>query len=184
MKRLADNQVAWYVMRTVACGCNKSIAAALKEGGVSYFQPMHYVPRKRAGKVVKSLEPLISNIFFVHSSKEELLPYTQGGCKHFQFYYDRCSGKQADCLYVPDKQMDDFRLVYEQTAENPQIFTPEELQLTPGQRVRILGGELHGVEGRFERLKGRRSRSLIVTIDGLMSITATVKPELVELVKE
>lgn len=179
----SDSTVCWYVMRAVACGCHKSIRATLEEAGVEFFQPLHTVVRRKAGRVVKSLEPLISNIFFVRGSKADLLPYTTSRCNHFQFYYDHCSGKQADCLRVPDKQMSDFMRVYRETLSDPQVFTLGELQLRPGARVRILGGPFHGIEGTFQRVKGHRNRQLVVTLEGLLAITAAISPELVEIIK-
>lgn len=184
MEEKSHNEiVCWYVMRSVACGCHKSIRTTLEQDSVEFFQPMHNILRYRNNKPYKSFEPLISNLFFVRGSKAALLPYTGEKCKHFQFYYNRCSGKQADCLSVPDKQMEDFRRVYEQTIDNPQIFSPSELDLKKGQRIRIIGGAFDGVEGTFQRVKGHRSRQLIVTIDGIISITAAVSPEFVEVIE-
>lgn len=177
------NKARWYVMRTVASNVHKSIRTRLEEEGIRYFQPAHWIVREKDGKKYRLLVPIVSNIFFVHDVASRIEPLTQDGSR-FQFYYNRCSGKQSDRLVVPDKQMEDFIRVYESTAEAPHIFSPDDeqfrQQLVKGGRVRIIGGPLDGVEGTFVRLSGFRSRRIVVVLEGLMGISAEVEPDLVE----
>ena len=65
---------------------------------------------------------------------------------------------------------------------NSQIFMPEEIQLAKGQRIRMIGGALDGVEGYFVRRKGCRRKTLVVVLDGLFGISAEVEPDMVELI--
>lgn len=180
-KKLADNVIAWYVMRTVACGSYKTIRRRLDADDVEFFQPMHYILRRRLDKPYKSYEPCVSNLFFVRGSREQLVKYTKNASR-FQFYYDRTRGIQADCLVIDDKQMEDFKRVYRANAEDPHIFTPSELNIRPGQRIRVIGGPFDGIEGTFQRVQGFRNRRLIVTLDSLLAISTTLTPEFVEVI--
>ena len=101
---------------------------------------------------------------------------TQTG-SHFQFIFNRCSGLQNDRLVVPDKQMDDFIRACNEAGEGRQFLGPEDLNLVKGQRVRITGGALEGVEGVFIKLAGKRSKRLVVMLEGIMGVSVEISPE-------
>jgi len=169
----------WYVMRTLGRFCETGVKQKLDSCGIRYYQAMKTVVRTLKGKKVISNEPVIPNLLFVYGSKESILPHTAVG-KNFQFVYNRCSGKQADCLIVPTKAMDDFIRVAD-SKEKTRIFMPEEVQLTQGQRIRMIGGALDGVEGYFVKMRGNRRKTLVVVLDGLFGISAGVEPDMVEI---
>ena len=169
----------WYVMRTLGRFCEIGIKQKLEDCGIRYFQAERTVVKILNGKKYISNEPIIPNLLFVYGNKESIMPHTVAG-SNFQFVYNRCSGKQADCLIVPFRAMEDFIRVAESNV-NSQIFMPEEIQLDKGQRIRMIGGALDGVEGYFVRRKGCRRRTLVVVLDGLFGISAEVEPEMVEI---
>ncbi|MBP5498693.1 MAG: KOW motif-containing protein, partial [Muribaculaceae bacterium] len=56
---------------------------------------------------------------------------------------------------------------------------PAELNLTKGDRVRVLAGPFAGAEGVFVRVKG--DRRVVVTIEGVVAVATTfVHPSLIE----
>lgn len=58
---------------------------------------------------------------------------------------------------------------------------PEEINLGKGTRVRILGGAFDGVEGLFLKVKGRRSRRVVVLVDHVSAVAVSeVSPDLIE----
>lgn len=175
-----DQNKHWYVMRTLGRFCETGVKQKLDESGIRYYQAMKTVVKTLKGKKFISNEPIIPNLLFVYGSKESIMPHTVVG-SNFQFVYNRCSGKQADCLIVPIKAMEDFIRVAE-SNENSQIFMPEEIQLVKGQRIRMIGGALDGVEGYFVKRKGSRRKILVVVLDGLFGISAEVEPDMVELI--
>jgi hypothetical protein len=174
-----DENKHWYVMRTLGRFCETGVKQRLEECGIRYYQAMKPVVRTLKGKKVISSEPIIPNLLFVYGSKESIMPHTVVG-NNFQFVYNRCSGKQADCLIVPVKAMDDFIRVAESNG-NTNIFMPEEIQLAKGQRIRMIGGALDGVEGYFVKRKGCRRKTLLVVLDGLFGISAEVEPDMIEI---
>ena len=52
-------------------------------------------------------------------------------------------------------------------------LTPEEVNLTEGQRVKVIGGEFDGIEGTFVKIKGRRQRRIIVIIPDIAAVATT-----------
>jgi hypothetical protein len=174
-----NENMHWYVMRTLGRFCEIGIKQKLADCGIRYYQAERTVVKTLNGKTFVSNEPVIPNLLFVYGSKEAIMPHTVVG-NNFQFVYNRCSGKQADCLVVPTKAMEDFIRVAESEG-NTQIFMSEEIQLAKGQRIRMIGGALDGVEGYFVRRKGCRRRTLVIVLDGLFGISAEVEPEMIEI---
>ena len=77
--------------------------------------------------------------------------------------------------------MDDFRSACDIAGDEVRFFLPEELELEKGTRVRIHGGPFEGREGVLLRVKGKRSKSLVVSIEGFISaVVADVSPEFIE----
>lgn len=177
------DETKWYVMRTVASNSHKTIRARLEAEKIDFFQPSHSVVRKIGGHSIKVTEPYIPNLFFVHSSYNRLFPFTEQGSR-FQFYFNRCSGIQADCLIVKDKQMEDFIRVSSCRDADPRFFYPNEgTSLSKGQRVKIVGGQLDGVEGVFERVEGCRKKRLVIVIESLMGVSAHVESDMIEILQ-
>ncbi len=174
-----SDEMHWYVMRTLGRFCETGVKQKLEESGVRYYQAMRTVVKTLKGKKCISKEPVVPNLLFVYGRKENIMPHTVAG-SNFQFIYNRCSGKQADCLIVPTKAMEDFIRVVE-SNDNSQIFMPEEIQLNQGQRIRMIGGPLDGVEGLFVKRKGCRRKTLVVVLDGLLGVSAEVTPDMIEI---
>lgn len=173
----------WYVMRTLASNSYKTVRAHLEAEKIDFFQPCRCVVRKFAGRSTKVMEPYVPNLFFVHSSYQRLHPFTEEGSR-FQFYFNRCSGIQADCLVVKDKQMEDFIRVSSCLDADPRFFYPDEgNSLSKGQKVRIISGPLDGVEGVFERVEGSKRKRLVIVIESLMGVSARVESDMIELLK-
>lgn len=174
-----DENMHWYVMRTLGRFCETGIKQKLEDCGIRYYQVMRTVVKTIKGKKSISKEPVVPNLLFVYGNKDKIMPHTVVG-NNFQFVYNRCSGKQADCLIVPTKAMEDFIRVAE-SDESAQIFMPEEIHLSQGQRIRMIGGALDGVEGYFVKKKGCRRKTLVVVLDGLFGVSAEVEPEMIEI---
>ena len=59
---------------------------------------------------------------------------------YFQYRYRR-GGRQAEPLIIPDSQMEQF-INAVKGSERPIYFTPQELNIDKGTRIRIHGGRL------------------------------------------
>ena len=90
-------------------------------------------------------------------------------------------GIQNAKVIVPDEQMRNF-IAIAGTSEERILYLPySEVDLAPGDRVRITGGTCEGVEGIYQRIKGVRDKQVVVCIEGLVAVaTATVPAYLVE----
>ena len=92
------------------------------------------------------------------------------------------AGKNSPII-VPDIQMQQFISVSRLHNERLIYLTPEEINLAKGTRVRVLGGPFDGVEGAFVKVRGCRSKRVVILIQGILAVAvAEVKPDLIEVI--
>ncbi|MCF0190480.1 MAG: UpxY family transcription antiterminator [Marinilabiliaceae bacterium] len=173
------SECKWYVMRTNSAAANR-IRDELEVQGYEYFQAQRQVVKVVKGQKKKVTEYFMKDFFFIHSTKESLVEFQRFAPSRINFYFNICEHKHNDCVVIPDKQMEDFIRVAQSYDANPTVITLEEANLRKGDRIRIVGGNLDGVEGRFVQLTRGQKRKLIVVLDGIMAITAQVDAEMVE----
>ena len=136
---LSSEKMQWFAMRaTYRRGMQ--IKALLDKEGINNFIPMRYEVRIRNGRKRRELVPVISDLIFVHSVQSELqkvkfkLPY-------FQYMIDIRNGQK---IIVPDDQMRQFIAVAGTYDEHLIFFSPDEVNLRRGTKVRITGGVCKG----------------------------------------
>ncbi len=174
----------WYVMRAYKCE-NRAEEALSSHSDLPYFIPKQYSIRTYHGVKMKKLVPAIPSLVFVYASHGEIVSFK----KHHNFlqFVKRHSNKlgrshtaASDYLIVPETQMNNFIKVASQLESNVSFYTPEEIDIKKGTRVRIHGGRFDGVEGTFMRVKGHRNRRLVILLEGIIAISIEVAPDLVE----
>ncbi len=174
----------WYVLR-VTYQREMVCKEKLEVMGVKCFLPVIKQRRQgRGGRFVWVVLPAIHNFLFVHTTlsvintiKTEHLPYLR---------YIMQGGKDSarHPMVVPDKQMNDFIAVAGSSDEHVAYLNPDELHLTVGDKVRVIGGPLIGVEGYFVRIQNKRDRHVVVRIPGIVAVATSVPAVLVEKVIE
>ena len=82
---------------------------------------------------------------------------------------------------MPEEQMKQFIAVCGNYSDQLLYFTPDELNLTKGTRVRIWGGEFEGKEGVFIKVKGARDKRVVIAVQGIIAVAmATIHPDLIQ----
>jgi transcription antitermination factor NusG len=154
----------WFALQT-RYRFEKKVAAQLSGKGLEVFLPLRHENREWSDRQKLVSVPLFPGYAFVRSARSvalRLLVLQTAGVMGFVSF----AGTAA---VVPQKQIDDLRLVLSQAV--PFALYPF---LQVGQRVRIRGGCLDGVEGLLaQREKGKLvisiesiQRSLAVAIEG------------------
>lgn len=172
----------WFAMSAPYSGELKA-AEALRAMGIESYVPMRYEIIQKGAVKKKLLVPAIHNLIFVHAPRTDVQA-AKGKIRRLQYHTIPSGGRNVP-IVVPDKQMEDFMRVCGSTGAGAAIFAPGEVQIPEGARVRIIGGELSGVEGRFVRLSGKRRRTLVVEIPFVASaVLASLTPDLVEVLDQ
>lgn len=169
----------WYAMRATYRR-EPDAVRLLKKESINCFVPMQYKISIKKGKKVRILVPVIHNLIFVHASSSEL-KRIKSKVTYLQYITDTRSGQK---IIVPDSQMQRFIAVAGTYSDHLLYFQPEELNLSKGTKVRIIGGDFEGQEGIFLKVKGARDRRVVIEIQGVIAVAmTTLHPDLIEIIE-
>lgn len=177
----ANSLTRWYAMS--AYRQEKKAERELAACALACYVPKRYAIQPLRGKMLRVMKPAIPNLVFVHASWNEIIAFKLRH-PYLQFMTSIRDGKRH-VITVPDEQMIPFMRVAGQVEEDVQYFRPEELDCVHGERVRIIGGTFHGVEGHLVKIQGKRQKRVVVQIDGLIGVAASIiEPEFIQVIKE
>lgn len=155
----------------------------LDQQQIETFVPMHYevVGLKNKTKS-KELVPFIKNLIFVHATPLAIkkikleFPYIQ--------YMMEIQGKKKTPIIVSENRMQQFIEIVQCLDTSTVYLKPEEICLDKGTFVLIHGGVFDGKEGIFLKVKGKRSKRVVIAIPGVIAvIIADIHPDLLEVIK-
>jgi transcription antitermination factor NusG len=152
---LTAQQFKWYAVQTRARH-EKMVAARLQEKGVTAFLPLVTQIHRWSDRRKKVELPLFSCYLFV-----QLLPTNEDRVRVRQLS-GVCGivGVRGEGTPVPEEQIEAVRTII--SDQLPWSFHPF---LKIGQRVRVRGGSLDGVEGVLVSRNG--DRTLIISVDAI-----------------
>jgi transcription antitermination factor NusG len=146
-------EASWFAVQTRPRH-EKKVSAGLNDKGVQNFLPLHTERRRWSDRYQAVQLPLFSQYLFVRlpTSLESRVSVLQTvGVVHFV-------GGLGKGTPIPDEQIEILRTI---AAQGIPMRAHEFLRV--GQRVRIRGGALEGIEGILSEV--RNDRSLVVSVD-------------------
>lgn len=180
-----EADLSWFVLNAVF-GRELRVKELLEIQGIEAFVPMRYLIKMKRGHKERVLVSAISNFVFVHTTKEILESFKsdlQSQYGYPTYFVTRKIGDRRAIVTVPDQQMREFIRIASQLEEDVLYFPPEEIQLEKGDRVRIIGGNLDGLEGTLLKVKGKRSKRVVVSIAGVAAVAAYyISPDLIQVI--
>ncbi|MBQ2703904.1 MAG: UpxY family transcription antiterminator [Alistipes sp.] len=183
LKKQTDTGLMWFAMS--APYCNEMKAKSLLESkNIECFVPMCYkIVESRLGVKSRKLSPAIHNLIFAHTTKKRIQE-VKSGIHYLQYRVRPENGKNVPII-VPEDQMAQFMAVCANDNENLRYLLPSEVNLERGTKIRVVGGCFDGVEGTFVKVKGIRSKRVVVSLDGLASVALTeITDGLIEVIKQ
>lgn len=179
----SSSPMQWFAMSATFRRETKA-RAILETAGIECFIPMRYMPvTKRNGHKTKELIPAVHNLIFVHARQEEIQS-VKNNIPYLQWLTMPCEGRNVPII-VPDKDMEQFIRVTQDSNEKLVYLRPDEIDLRKGTQVRILGGPFNGVEGTFIKIHGHRNRRIIVMLKGIVGVAmAEITPDLIEVLEQ
>ena len=170
----------WFVMRDLKRTNAKEPAyKMLREQEVEVFTPMIWKVLTRQGKRVRVEVPFMADLLFVHETRDALDPIVE---KTPTFQYRWLRGTQREPMTVSDAQMSRF-IHAVSLSDSPKYYLPEEI--TPamlGHKVHIIGGALDGYEGTLLKVRGSKSRKLLVELPGLLTAAVEISPDYIQVI--
>ena len=175
-------EIKWYVLGAVSRGQELKIRDELRRESLDCFVPLSYQIKEVKGQRKRLLVPAIAGLMFIRGELDalkELLRYHKQGL----FLRKSTFSNHEEYLTVSDRDMQNFIAFTEQAGEHIRYYSPEEIQLRPGDKIRVNGGMFDGREGVIQRIKGHRRKHLIVSIPGVVFAAVELTPDLVEFVE-
>lgn len=124
---------------------------------------------------------IIPPYIFIHAEYMRIREFKQ---KKDSISFIPTLGRQAHTtMKVSDKEMESFIRVVEQMQAKTRIYKAGEIEIPQGQRIRICGGELDGVEGVLVKMKGVRDKRLVVSIPGIMYASTPVDKTFIQILE-
>src|SRR6202140_3443037 len=152
---VSQEEPRWYALHT-RVRHEKSVERRLRDRGVEVFLPTTLEVHRWSDRKKKVEVPLFSCYVFVRcalSAEDRARVYQVDSVHGFV-------GSRGASLPIPDEQIESIQRVLTQTA--PWRSYPF---LKVGQRVRVRGGAMDGVEGVF--LSENGDHSLIISVDAI-----------------
>ena len=169
----------WYAMRATYRREPDAMRLLEKEN-LGCFVPMQYKISLKKGRKVRVLVPVVHNLLFVHARPSDV-KRVKSQVSYLQYITDTRSGRK---IIIPDVEMQRFIAVAGTYNDHLLYFQPDELNLSKGTKVRVIGGDFAGQEGVFLKVKGARDRRVVVEIQGVIAVAmATIHPDLIEVIK-
>lgn len=164
----------WYALRDLKrANALRPAYHRLLELGFEAFTPLKWQAVRRQGRTVREERPVISDLLFVRSTRPQLDPVVDAE-PTLQYRFVR-GGAYREAMTVRDVEMDAFiRAV--RSVDSRRYYSPSEL--TPsmlGRTVRIVGGPLDGVEAPLLKLRGARTKRIVVEIPSLLAACVEVR---------
>ncbi len=153
---MKQEQANWYAVQTRARN-EKVISERLQEQGLKTFLPLVTEIRRWSDRKKKVELPLFSCYIFVKlvisNNQERMSVYRTNGVFGIV-------SMRGEAIPIPEEQIDALRTVVTQ-----QVSWSAHPFLKVGQRVRIRGGSMDGVEGVL--LSANGDRTLIISVDAI-----------------
>lgn len=167
---MSEDTLHWYVLR-MTHGRELLVRDRLQTLGVEHFIPTQKTRGYRGRTVEK---PLVNCLGFVRTTKKDALDLIHLRGVRADYLLDRATHRM---MVVPDREMDDFRRVFDLSVEEVDFERP----LEPGARVRVVKGPLMGIEGQVLGIDGKWY--VAVSLLGMFYARARVPQAWLELVE-
>lgn len=170
----------WFVLGSLKRNQELKIRDELRRESIDCFVPLRYVVKTVKGVRKREMVPAIPGLMFVHGALDNLKEIIRDRKQGLYLRKSTFTNKE-DYLTVSDHDMQNFIAVTEQAGEHITYFSPDEIKLQPGDKIRVKGGVFDGREGVIQRIKGKRSKQFIVSIPGVVYAAVELEPEMIEL---
>ena len=161
-------EMLWFAM-SATFGREMKAKEFLENNNVRCFVPLRYqLVKGRSKDKVRKLVPAVSNLVFVNTTKDNIkilktkLPYLH--------YHTRPEGGKNIPVTVPSAQMEQFIAACNTYNEKMTFVRPDEIKLSEGTRIRIVGGAFDGIEGTFIRIDKGKQKHVVINVDRIAAI--------------
>lgn len=168
-----SNKIEWYVMRVTY---QRELVAQrlLTELGVESFVPTQKVRRRKAaGRYYWHEEAKVHNYLFVHASLAVIQEIKITKIPYLRYMMAKSEEERPTPQFVPIDQMEAFMAICR--SEGVKYLDPD-VDLRKGDKVKILKGNLEGIEGIFVKVSAKNEKRVVVKIEGIAAVATAAIP--------
>ena len=178
---MTEQQKYWFAARTrdkQEFTVRKSLDRLKSEEhlDLDYYLPTRFVISQLKYRRKRSEVPVIRNLVFVHSTKQTACDISN--IYNVPLFYMKDLSTHS-MLVVPDKQMEDFMFVMDL---NPDGVSLDSEMLTVGHKVKVIKGELSGIEG--EVAVEANKTYVVIRIKDLLTASVKVPKSYLKIIKD
>lgn len=178
---MTEQQKYWFAARTrdkQEFTVRKSLDRLKSEEDLDldYYLPTRFVISQLKYRRKRSEVPVIRNLVFVHSAKQTACDISN--IYNVPLFYMKDFSTHS-MLVVPDKQMEDFMFVMDL---NPDGVSLDSEILTVGHKVKVIKGELSGIEG--EVAIEANKTYVVIRIKDLLTASIKVPKSYLKIIKD
>lgn len=171
----------WFVLRATY-GRTKQACNELKKKGIMTYIPMGYIMKEINGKKKRVKTPLLPNIIFAYTAREEIRKFVKKPAltaQYLKYYLDRTRDveKRTELnppVVVEENDMRNFIRVTSLDNEHVMIISPERCHYKSGDLVRVIQGQFKGVVGKVVRAAGQQR--VAVNVEGVCTVVTAYIP--------
>lgn len=175
-----DEVKRWFVMRDLKrCNAKNPAYKMLQDLKFEVFTPMKWHVATRKGEKIREEIPVIRDLLFVHSNRSDLDPIVEK-TETLQYRFLRRTWREP--MTVMESDMERF-IHAVNSSKSVKYYLPEELATEMyNKKIRIIGGNLDGYEGKLLTVRGSKTKRLLVELPGALSVGVEVSPEFIQLI--
>jgi len=165
----------WVAIYTAARAEKTTTERIARELGLETYLPMHRVLRKWSDRMKMVEEPMLQSYSFVKIAESDILRVRQ-----VRGVSGIVSFPHSGIAVIPPQEMEAMRRLVESKEE---VYVHNTLSLRKGAKVRVLAGQFEGMEGTIVHDCRDGNFSVDITLLNF-SLTATIEPDLLQVIKE
>lgn len=175
MKTEQEDGKHWYAFK-IFFGKGKPIKSHFLTNNYDFFYDGKRAVRNKKDKTAKIEEvPVIPTLIFLQSTQREAEEVERKFLNKVMLYrYRNTEGLNIPSV-ISEKEMRIFKIVAESGIEGLDFYDEDLPKYTKGDKVRVIGGPLKGVEGYIVRIK--KNHHLYVRVTGLCAVTTGYVPK-------
>ena len=175
-----NTELQWYWLGCTSGHKELKVRDEARNYGLEAFVPLKYAYKNVRKQTQRTLVPAIAGLMFVRGTEEQVKDFIDGAKERLYMRKSTYSNHEA-YLVIPDRAMMNFIAATEDHDKKITYFRPDEIELQPGDRIKVRGGMYDGKEGVIMRIKGKRNKHLVVQIPGIIIAAIELSPDLIEL---
>lgn len=152
--------------------------------GVEHFLPLKWVQRTYGDHLRRIQVPAL-NYVFVHASQETITQFKMYNKElsylRYKLITHHDTSLPEEIMTVPDREMQNFMRVTQVAGDDVQYLTCSDFLKKEGRKVRIVGGDFMGVEGKIKRIK--KDRCVVVCLQDIAAVAIHVPFEHLEFIE-